>query len=404
MPWGRRLGATFGMLALIGLCAAAMLSTYQGRFWSGYVGIEDDLETKAQTRLGELNVSGASVEADGQNLTVLLPADISAPSSTALVNELNSIDGVRGVETVTVDGAAPGVEPAPDQPEAEPASPNPATDERDDDLDPAGAHEQTDQPENPDEGRLVLRYEGYRVVVEGTVETEAGRGAVIRPANDLVGEDKVIDELQVIGGEGEDFRHAGTAGAALGRLNEWFHEATIILTDRALVVVGEAFDHDAAAEATEALTNLAESGGLTAAVETGFVVAPDAAGPEARAAVSDRLGALAVDSIEFGPDSAILTADSAATLDALASDLTAMDPAPFEIGAHTSSLGDPDLNLLLSYERAEAVAAHLRAAGIDPDLMTAVGHGAGVPIADGTTAEAHATNERVELVVTEGNN
>lgn len=104
--------------------------------------------------------------------------------------------------------------------------------------------------------------------------------------------------------------------------------------------------------------------------------------------------------VEFEPGTAVLTDSDQALLSAIANELFDVEGA-IEVRAHTNNDGDPDVNLLLSQERAEAVADFLTAQGAGPDL-TARGFGAAEPIADNSTEQGRAANQRVELVV-EGN-
>lgn len=69
------------------------------------------------------------------------------------------------------------------------------------------------------------------------------------------------------------------------------------------------------------------------------------------------------------------------------------------IAGHTDDRGRPEVNLLLSQQRAEAVAARLIAAGVADARITAVGYGADRPVADNATAEGRAQNRRIEFVV-----
>lgn len=73
------------------------------------------------------------------------------------------------------------------------------------------------------------------------------------------------------------------------------------------------------------------------------------------------------------------------------------------IGGHTDSIGDDVSNLTLSQQRAEAVAAIVRAARADL-VLTVTGYGESQPVAPNTTGaednpEGRALNRRVELRV-----
>jgi len=68
--------------------------------------------------------------------------------------------------------------------------------------------------------------------------------------------------------------------------------------------------------------------------------------------------------------------------------------------AHLKALGKPANNMGLSEARAEAVAAVLRANGVEPERMTTVGKGTAEPIAPNTTPAGKAQNRRVEIYLT----
>lgn len=112
------------------------------------------------------------------------------------------------------------------------------------------------------------------------------------------------------------------------------------------------------------------------------------------------LGGLEVD---FLPGTATLTPNSAVRLTD-AANLLSRDivGGPIQVQSHTSDEGDPDVNFLLTQDRAEAVVQYLVSEGIDPATLTAQGFGAAEPIADNATAEGRAANERVVLIVEEG--
>ena len=108
--------------------------------------------------------------------------------------------------------------------------------------------------------------------------------------------------------------------------------------------------------------------------------------------------------VMFVEDSATLTRDATAILDVIASRLVELDPVPIEVQGHTDDDGDPDVLLLLSQQRAEAVRDLLVSRGVDESLLTARGYGPARPIADNSTAEGRDANNRVAFVVVEGNN
>ena len=67
------------------------------------------------------------------------------------------------------------------------------------------------------------------------------------------------------------------------------------------------------------------------------------------------------------------------------------------IYGYTDSIGDADVNKLLSQRRANAVKKALEAYGIRSTRLTAVGMGEADPIADNMYAEGRAKNRRIEV-------
>jgi len=122
--------------------------------------------------------------------------------------------------------------------------------------------------------------------------------------------------------------------------------------------------------------------------------------------LADVVQELNSDAIGFESGSALLTAQDIATLDGIADRLQALDAATvegiIEVQAHTDNVGDPDVNLLLSQQRAEAVVDYLIDRGVAAELLRARGYGAELPIADNGTEQGRAANQRVAFVV-EGN-
>lgn len=68
------------------------------------------------------------------------------------------------------------------------------------------------------------------------------------------------------------------------------------------------------------------------------------------------------------------------------------------VEGHTDNVGNPKSNKTLSDERAKSVVAATVAQGIEPNRLSAAGHGQDKPIADNKTEEGKAKNRRVELV------
>jgi flagellar motor protein MotB/uncharacterized protein YidB (DUF937 family) len=70
-----------------------------------------------------------------------------------------------------------------------------------------------------------------------------------------------------------------------------------------------------------------------------------------------------------------------------------------EIAGYTDNTGDPQANVALSQQRAEAVRDALIKAGVSPDMLVAKGYGSANPIASNDSAEGRFSNRRIEYRV-----
>jgi outer membrane protein OmpA-like peptidoglycan-associated protein len=109
---------------------------------------------------------------------------------------------------------------------------------------------------------------------------------------------------------------------------------------------------------------------------------------------------ITLDRISFDTDSAVLTGESSAQLDNIATILRAYPQAHVAVVGHTDSVGNEADNVVLSRARANTVAAKLTAKGVQPQRVHAEGFGSQRPIADNATEAGRAENRRVELGVT----
>ena len=69
------------------------------------------------------------------------------------------------------------------------------------------------------------------------------------------------------------------------------------------------------------------------------------------------------------------------------------------IEGHTDSVGDDNLNLELSQQRAQSVLNYLASTGIQAERLAATGFGESQPIADNDTKEGRSLNRRIEFTV-----
>jgi outer membrane protein OmpA-like peptidoglycan-associated protein len=104
-----------------------------------------------------------------------------------------------------------------------------------------------------------------------------------------------------------------------------------------------------------------------------------------------------LEGVNFETGSARLTAGARDVLDRVARSLVGNSDIRVEVGGHTDSTGSRALNVALSQQRAEAVAAYLALQGVASSRMVPRGYGPDRPIAGNDTASGRAMNRRVEL-------
>lgn len=102
--------------------------------------------------------------------------------------------------------------------------------------------------------------------------------------------------------------------------------------------------------------------------------------------------------ITFESGKATIRPESFGELNAIVKMMNSDATLKFEIGGHTDSDGDENMNMQLSQQRADAVKKKLIELGIDSSRLTAKGYGESKPLNDNATAENKASNRRVEFV------
>ena len=109
--------------------------------------------------------------------------------------------------------------------------------------------------------------------------------------------------------------------------------------------------------------------------------------------------AVLLNQVTFASSSAKIDESSKPTLDELATLSKYCPGAHIEIHGHTDSSGSEKANLRISKQRAEAVAYHLIAAGVEARRLKTIAHGSADPVAPNTTAENRALNRRIEFKI-----
>jgi len=107
------------------------------------------------------------------------------------------------------------------------------------------------------------------------------------------------------------------------------------------------------------------------------------------------------DRVSFDTGAATLRPESDEQINNLAAILRAYPNVQFKIGGYTDNLGSPDVNLMLSSDRAAALLAALVGKGVDGARLASEGYGDQHPMADNATEEGRQKNARVALRVTQ---
>jgi len=110
-------------------------------------------------------------------------------------------------------------------------------------------------------------------------------------------------------------------------------------------------------------------------------------------------GRFRFNNLNFASGSAIIDGDSGLEVDNLSNILKAYTDVNVMIEGYTDSRGNPDSNLNLSQQRADAVKNRLITAGIAESRISTKGFGAENPVGDNETAEGRAENRRIEVVI-----
>ncbi len=106
------------------------------------------------------------------------------------------------------------------------------------------------------------------------------------------------------------------------------------------------------------------------------------------------------ENIEFEPMQSDITQEMEPILDEVAYFMIDHPMHRLEIAGHTDSAGDPDFNLTLSQDRADAIKRYIeRKVNIGSDRIDAIGYGSSKPIRQEVTEEDRRINRRVEFII-----
>lgn len=333
--------------------------------------IEADLTRTATESLAAAGITGAGVSFTGRDATL---TGISGPDAARAVEIVQGVSGVR-VAQLPADGAGAGTgDGTGDGTGVEP------------DAAVAG-------------GPFGIARRGTDIVLTGVVGSEAERASLVAAATEQAGGSTVVDELTVTEGAlPQPGVTTSSVGAITALLSAIPGDVATSIDGDTLTLTGSAPDSASAQAAGAALgallpgttvdNQLAVAGG--GAAPTGEL---DAAGKQELQSAIDALVAGAP--VTFEPNSPVLTAGGAATVDGIVTLVALVPGAVLQVDGYVASgPGDGVLTAQeLSDQRAAAVRDALVAGGVPADNITARGLG------EGDTPAAQAAGRRVEITV-----
>lgn len=285
-------------------------------------------------------------------------------------------EGVRVVRVITPAGPDPaGPDPAgPDPAVSGPASPEPS--------DPAGMVAPS--------VTVTVAVTGGRASLSGAVPSDAIRSTLVDAAKSIYGQGAVEDRLTVQSGIGD----AGISGlgAVLSGLGKGTAAATVELVDNQITLTGTA----SSTAAKAAAVNAAQQSVGTSGTVVDRLTVPD---PAANASeLQTQLKALP--QITFENDSATLTPQGRASVQAAATILNTHPGRKVQVEGHTDNNGTRLHNIDLSQQRAKEVVKELQSLGVPGNRLAFFGYGSSRPKVSGDSPASRAINRRVEFVVT----
>jgi outer membrane protein OmpA-like peptidoglycan-associated protein/osmotically-inducible protein OsmY len=242
--------------------------------------------------------------------------------------------------------------------------------------------------------RFVAERRGAGIAMSGYVPDEPAREAIFAAAHRKFGSVEISGDLVFAAGAPDGFVDAVTASLqALSRLAGGY----VAVVDNAVTVQGLVYQPGAIGDITDTLS-AALPDGFTAdatAVETRQDDQPIAA-----ADCRDKLQAvLQTGRIAFDGAQAEIAGDSVGVLDRVSAVVTRCPDTAIEVGAYSDSEGSASRNRDRTQARADAIVDFLVSAGVKRERLTAVGYGEQNPIADNSTKEGKAANQRIEFSV-----
>ncbi|MFK7885979.1 MAG: OmpA family protein [Gammaproteobacteria bacterium] len=240
--------------------------------------------------------------------------------------------------------------------------------------------------------RFEARFQTDQVVLTGFVPSDGVRASIVGHARRRFASARVIDQLSGGDGAPQGFGEFVKDGITqLGRLDR----GVFRFDGRRAVLEGVAPEPDARQSIEAALARLGR-GAFAVSAQVSVRPATDArrAGCQSQ---YDR--ALRGQTVSFATSSATISADSFPLLDELAGAAKSCADVRVGVHGHTDSMGDPQFNLNLSQQRAQAVVDYLIDEGVPRANLRARGFGASEPRESNDTRAGRAANRRIEFIV-----
>jgi outer membrane protein OmpA-like peptidoglycan-associated protein len=247
------------------------------------------------------------------------------------------------------------------------------------------------------------RREGDGVVLTGAAPSGHGRDTIEQAAARAFRAATPVNSMHIAGGAaGPDFTDMAVAAVnALARLHSG--EARIIGNQIVLIGDGDQAGVDAA-RAAFASPPAPYSVRLALTIDGLDVEHPELQGlnlasGDANTCTQAFARLMERNVINFAPGSAAIDPSSREILDALASVALRCDRFSLEVAGHTDNEGSRPLNMDLSQQRADAVAAYLASQGVARERLSARGYGPDRPRETNATEAGRAMNRRIEFNV-----
>lgn len=103
--------------------------------------------------------------------------------------------------------------------------------------------------------------------------------------------------------------------------------------------------------------------------------------------------------VNFDRGSADISTQNVDLLTRISEEITACEDAYVMVGGHADGSGEDDINLALSWERADRALNILLSLGVDPQAVEAIGYGARAPLAQGSVDDEDSGDRRVDFRV-----